>query len=162
MAEWEAEAIRTRVTEVLGDRAVPFSRLTVEIDVARKSSFYLWKVMLPILTIVAISWVVFWMTGEMLGRRASVSATAILTVIAYQFVTTSTLPKVSYLTVADKVMLLSIVMIAATMLESLVVDGWTHSNPERKLRVDRTCRVVFPAVYLVGLLLLTIRNGLIG
>jgi len=141
---------------------VPFSDLCFNITVQRDAGFYLWKIFLTVIIIVALTWVVFWMTGEGLGRRAGVSSSGILTVIAYQFVTTSSLPRVSYLTVADKVMILSVVMIAATMVESLLVDGLTHTNPARKLRIDRACRVLFPASFMLALLVLALRNGLFG
>ena len=163
LIEWELEGLTTDKFEMTRVRdVVPFSNLVFEITITRDSGFYLWKIFLTVLIIVSLTWVVFWMTGEGLGRRAGVSSSGILTVIAYQFVTTSSLPKVSYLTVADKVMILSVLMITATMVESLLVDGLTHTNPDRKLKIDRICRVAFPATYLLALLALALRNGLLG
>ena len=163
LTEWEVEGLSTSQYETTRVRdIVPFSNLNFEISVTRDSGFYLWKIFLTVLIIVSLTWVVFWMSGERLGRRAGVSSGGILTVIAYQFVTTSALPKVSYLTVADKVMILSVLMIAATMVESLLVDGLTRTNPERKLKIDRVCRWAFPLVYFSALLALALSNGLLG
>ncbi|MDX2472843.1 MAG: hypothetical protein QNL91_03980 [Candidatus Krumholzibacteria bacterium] len=163
LTEWELEGLTTDQFEMTRVRdVVPFSNLVFAITITRDSGFYLWKIFLTVLIIVSLTWVVFWMSGEGLGRRAGVSSSGILTVIAYQFVTTSALPKVSYLTVADKVMILSVLMITATMVESLLVDGLTYTNPERKLKIDRICRVAFPSVYFLALLALALRNGLLG
>lgn len=163
MPEWTIVGVDVGNYESLRVRdVVPFSNLRYEITIERDSGFYLWKIFLTVIIIVALTWVVFWMSGEGLGRRAGVSSSGILTVIAYQFVTTSSLPKVSYLTVADKVMILSVVTIALTMVESIVVDGWTHTNLARKERVDRICRVLFPCAYLIALLVLGASNGVIG
>ena len=60
--------------------SVPFSQLVVRLDIVRKRTFYIWKVFAPLIGIVALSWVVFWMSEDALGRRAGVSATAMLTI----------------------------------------------------------------------------------
>jgi len=163
LTEWEVIGMEfdqydvTRVRDV-----VPFSNLVFNVSVKRDSGFYLWKIFLTVMIIVSLTWVVFWMSTERLGRRAGVSSGGILTVIAYQFVTTSTLPRVSYLTIADKVMILSVVIIAATMVQSVLVDGLTHSNIEKKTKIDRICRVAFPAFYLAVLAMLAISSNVAG
>ncbi len=160
LTEWEVTGLTMASSERRRMRDnVPFSNLEIQIRLKRHSGFYLWKIFLTVIIIVALTWVVFWMSGERLGRRAGISSSGILTVIAYQFVTTSNLPKVSYLTVADKVMLLSVIFIAGTMLESLLVDDLSLSDPERKARIDRICRVAFPVGYLALLAVLGVRNG---
>ncbi len=161
LAEWDVEALDSSVGDVLRVRdAVPFSNLNYEIRIQRQSGYYLWKIFLTVIIIVSLTWVVFWMSDERLGRRAGISSSGILTVIAYQFVTTSTLPRVSYLTVADRVMTVSIITIAATMVVSVFVDRIDFENQAAKLRVDRACRWIFPLAYLGMLGLVMGRNGL--
>jgi hypothetical protein len=158
LPEWIVEDVRTTVSEAKRVRdVVPFSRLSFEIEIQRKTGFYLWKVLVPLITIVAISWVVFWMSSDFLGRRVGVSVTGILTVVAYQFVASESLPRVAYLTILDKIMLLSMLMIAATLMMSVVVDRAEHRWAGSKLRIDRTCRWLFPALYFGMLGLLTLR-----
>ena len=161
LAEWDVEAIESRVEDVLRVRdSIPFSNLNYEIRIQRQSGYYLWKIFLTVFIIVSLTWVVFWMSDERLGRRAGISSSGILTVIAYQFVTTSTLPRVSYLTVADRVMTVSIITIAATMVVSVFVDRIDFENQAAKLRVDRACRWIFPLAYLGMLGLVIGPNGL--
>ncbi len=161
LTEWEVTGLEMDAYDVGRVRDVePFSNLVFKISVQRDSGYYLWKIFLTVLIIVSLTWVVFWMSGEGLGRRAGISSSGILTVIAYQFVTTSSLPRVSYLTVADKVMILSVVIIAATMVESLLVDKYTHTDLPRKLKIDTICRVAFPVFYFSTLLVLAFSNGL--
>lgn len=64
----------------------------------------------------------------------------------------------SYLTVADRVMTLSIVTIAATMMVSIIVDRIAVENQAARLRIDRICRVVFPLAYLILLVVIIGRN----
>jgi len=61
--EWEIEGVNGHAEEFVPLRsAVPNSRFIYEIRVSRRAGFYLWKVMLPILIIVALSWSVFWIS----------------------------------------------------------------------------------------------------
>lgn len=160
LAEWDVEAIESRMEDVLRVRdTIPFSNINYEIRIQRQSGYYLWKIFLTVIIIVSLTFVVFWMSDERLGRRAGVSSSGILTVIAYQFVTTSTLPRVSYLTVADLVMTVSIITIAATMVMSVFVDRIDFENQAAKLRVDRACRWIFPLAYLGVLAIVMGRNG---
>jgi hypothetical protein len=159
LAEWEVEDLVYREVDVQRVRdEVPFSNLNYEIRIQRNSGYYLWKIFLTVFIITTLTFVVFFMSNEGLGRRAGVSSSGILTVIAYQFVTTSSLPRVSYLTVADRVMTVSIVTIALTMAISIIVDRIDPEDRAARLRIDRICRAVFPIGYATALLLVISRN----
>jgi hypothetical protein len=157
--EWEIRGISKRVEEVDALRGdAPFSRLVLSIEIARKPGFYLWKIFLPLLIIVAISWSVFWMSDERLAGRSRISATGVLTVVAYQFVIAEDLPRVPYLTLLDQVTLVSFVLLAVTVLESMWVARHQQSDPERGARIDRASRWIFPGVY-AGILLVIFGMG---
>jgi hypothetical protein len=159
LAEWKVQALEHRTADVQRVRdPQPFSNLIYEVRIQRESGYYLWKIFLTVFIITSLTFVTFFMSTEGLGRRAGISSSGILTVIAYQFVTTSSLPRVSYLTVADRVMTLSIITIALTMAVSIFVDRIDHANMKARLRVDRTCRVVFPLAYLTLLVVIITRN----
>jgi uncharacterized membrane protein len=131
---------------------VAFDRFVFEIEVARESRFYLWKVMLPLFIIVAISWSVFWMTDEPLAGRSRITATGVLTIVAYQFVVAEDLPRIAYLTLLDKVMIVSLILLAVTVVQSMIVARYQGDDPVRAARIDRASRWSFPLVY-AGLLL---------
>ncbi len=131
-----------------------FSRYTLNIAIARRPGFYLWKVFLPLVIIVALSWSIFWMPEERFAQRSRITATGVLTIVAYQFAFGSDQPRIGYLTLIDKTMILSFGLLAVTVLESLVISPWQASHPERALRTDRMSRVAFPAFYAIGLLLI--------
>ena len=52
--------------------------------------------------IVMMSWVVFWIDPAKFGPQIGLSVTAMLTLIAFQFTLTTSLPKVGYFTVLDQ------------------------------------------------------------
>ena len=146
--EWTIEGVRAEVGTVDVIRSTkPFSQLVLTIDVKRKAGFYLWKVMLPLFIIVALSWSIFWMLDEKFGIRVRTSATGILTVVAYQFVAAQNLPRVGYLTLIDKVMVISFLLLAVTVFESYLVSRDETEGREMAHKIDRTCRWLFPLTY---------------
>lgn len=145
LTEWDVTDARIRVESSPRRRVGrTHSRVVMSIDIERHSGFYLWKVILPLLMIVALSWVVFWMPDEPFGGRTRISITGVLTVVAYQFVLADSLPKISYLTLLDAITTLSFMAIAATLFENLVVSRWRERDPSVAIAIDRTSRWAFP------------------
>ena len=159
MPEWDIVDVfaETMITDVARSEE-PFSRLLLSIVIERKSGFYLWKVLLPLLIIVALSWSVFWMKDEKFAVRVRTSATGILTIVAYQFMAAKDLPRVAYLTLIDKIMVASFILLAITVVQSLIVSRC--SDPEVGRRIDRNARWIFPLAY-VGLILIVVAATMI-
>ena len=147
LPEWTIVGVESHVEEVSVLRSdVPFERNVVEIEIARESGFYFWKGLLPLFVIVMLSWSVFWMGDERFAGRSRVSATGVLTIVAYQFVLAEGLPRVSYLTVLDKIMIISFGLLAVSVLESLLVSRHPEGSAAA-LRIDRAARWTFPLAY---------------
>jgi hypothetical protein len=158
--EWRIERVGTRLESSRAPRsASAFSRIVLEIDVIREWGFYLWKIMLPLVIIVALSWSIFWMTDESIAGRTRITATGVLTIVAYQFVVGEDLPRIAYLTLLDKVMILSFVLLAVTVVQSLIVAQYQKDDMPRAKRIDRFSRLLFPGTYLLLLLLVLAASG---
>ncbi len=136
----------------------PFSRLTLAIDIKRKSGFYLWKILLPLLIIVMLSWSVFWMVEENFGMRVRLAATGVLTVVAYQFAVAKDLPRVGYLTLMDKITVISFMLLATTVMESYIASRVRADDPDKALRIDRAARWIFPLSYAALILVVFISS----
>ena len=67
----------------LADESITEIRFTL--SVARRFNFYIWKVFLPLLLMVILSWTVFWIDPTELSGQVQISVTTILTVIAFAF-----------------------------------------------------------------------------
>ncbi|MBW2424738.1 MAG: hypothetical protein JRG86_10840 [Deltaproteobacteria bacterium] len=147
MPEWRLLGVESRIEEVPVLRSnVPFARNVVEIRIARESGFYLWKGLLPLFIIVMLSRSVFWMSDESFAGGSPISATGVLTIVAYQFVLAEGLPRVAYLTLLDQIMIASFGLLAVTVVESLLVSRQPRGS-EAALRIDRTARWLFPLAY---------------
>ena len=77
--------------------------------IERKHSYYLYKVILPIILILSVCWLVVWIDPKELEARLTVTIVCLLSLIAYNFVIDSELPKLEYLTVLDWIILTSYV-----------------------------------------------------
>ena len=148
LPEWHIESTETLVDQTVGIRdQVAFSRAVFVINVAREYGYYVFKLSIPLLLIVALSWTVFWMHDESLASRMRVSATAFLTIVAYQFAISNSLPKVAYLTTMDRLMIASFILIALSALQNMVVRSVFRDNRDSADTVDRLSRWLFPVAF---------------
>ena len=158
LPEWEIGDLETKISHNLEVRSqVPFSKFLMQIKLIRKPGFYLWKVIIPLMILVVISWSVFWMAEESLADRISFSLTGILTVVAYQFLISENLPNISYLTLIDAILSLSFVAIALTVAENIIVNWLNMENLKfMAVKVDCICQFAFPTIYVFLLFAITL------
>jgi len=86
---------------------LPYQGFFVDIYIERQSSYYLFKIILPIIFILVISWSVFWVRGSQIEAKVNITIVCLLSLIAYNFIIDEDLPKLSYLTFLDSFILLS-------------------------------------------------------
>ena len=79
--------------------------VTFRFHATRRTGYYWVKVILPLMLIVALSWVVFWIDPAESGTQIGVAMTAMLTLIAYRFTIGTSIPKLSYLSRLDYLIL---------------------------------------------------------
>jgi hypothetical protein len=129
-------------------RAISEARF--EITVERRYGFYLWKVFLPLLLMVIVSWSVFWFDPSEASSQVTIAVTTILTIIAFALAISLTLPHVPYLTFADGFFLTCYVFAFVTMIELTAVHV-AYRNERRKLtaRIRHTARWLVPTAYVV-------------
>ena len=94
--------------------------LVLSILIERKPGYYLFKVIFPILLILLICWSVVWVDPKELESRLTITIVCLLSLIAYNFVIDSELPKLEYLTVLDWIILISYVYATVPNLLSVV------------------------------------------
>ncbi len=124
------------------------SRFDFEITADRISVFYIWKIFLPLFLIVAMSWCVFWINPAQFEPQIGLSATSMLTLIAFIFATTNMVPKVGYFTILDRFIGGSLILVFLALIQSLTT-GYLVSAERGALakRVDQICRFMFPLAF---------------
>jgi hypothetical protein len=151
LAGWSIEPGEARVTSqdiALQNRS--FDRLDYELIAERHRGYYLWKVFLPLALIVFMAWTVFWIDPSQLGAQVGVSGAAVFTMIAFQFSLGYFLPRVSYLTRADKYILGSTILVFLALGEG-ILTSWMAQKERHELskKIDRWSRVVYPILFLL-------------
>jgi hypothetical protein len=151
LAQWHLISMSSQllIAPTYGGLTMPEARF--EIDVKRRSSFYLWKVFLPLLLMVFLSWAVFWIEPSDLSNQIQVAVTTILTVIAFAFAISATMPRLPYLTYIDAFFLECYIYVFLAVVELMTVHV-THRSELRRdlgLQIRRYSRWVIPAAFVV-------------
>ena len=124
-------------------------------ELTRNSGYYVFKVIGPILIILIICWPVFWTSSKELESRLTVTIVCFLSLIAYNYVIDDELPKLSYLTLMDYIVLLSYVFAAVPSILSIISHRYYQANNNEFLRIDRWAGIAGPVLFIIFLYLLT-------
>lgn len=124
------------------------SQLDITMKAQRRTSYFIWKVMVPLTLIVAMSWSVFWLHPARFGPQIGLSATSMLTLIAFLFATQAIVPRLNYLTIMDKFLLGSTILVFLALVEAVMTAYFIAKEREAlAVRMDRLCRMIFPAAF---------------
>lgn len=154
IADWTVEGAAVayepfRLTT--SDQDLP--QVTYRVEVRRNRAYYAQKVFLPLILIVCMSWAVFWIDPKLVPPQVGISTSAVLTLIAFLFSLAYTLPRLSYLTRADRFVMGATVLVFFAFGEALLSTGLAgRGREETALRIDRFSRILFPSAF-VGIIL---------
>ena len=132
----------------------------------RNYHYYLFKIMLPILIILFVSWAVFWIHPTQIEARFTVSIVCLLSLIAYTFIIDQDIPKLAYLTFMDYVVLVSYFFSVIPTVQTIYMHHFINSKVdirsiENAINFDEKSRKYYLAAYaiLIILILLSVLNA---
>lgn len=151
ISDWKVEGVEGIISE---RQLLAFEEARAQfefvIEASRIESFYVWKVILPLSLIVFMSWCVFWIDPAQYGSQIGLSATSMLTMIAFIFATTNILPALGYFTTLDVFIAGSTVLVFLSLIVSLSTSYLISIGSKNGARrLDKACRIVFPLVFLI-------------
>ena len=127
-----------------------FSGYTLSMEAKRRYGYFIIKVIIPLFLIVMMSWVVFWMDPKESGSQISVAITTMLTLIAYRFAVGADLPKVSYLSRLDYLILGATLLVFASLIEVVFTSTYAKIGQlDRARAIDRWARILFPLIFVL-------------
>ncbi len=142
----KAETVPTKVHFL--DQTV--DRYVFEIAAARRSQYFVVQVIIPLTLIVIMSWTVFWISPAHFGPQIGMSATSVLTLIAFHFAMQAILPPVIYMTTLGRFIFASTILVFVALLQSVTTSYLVgHGKKEIAFRIDRICRWLFPGIFVV-------------
>lgn len=126
-----------------------FARLDVELELVREWSYHAWKLGLPLTLIVLMAYGVYYVPATAAPQQIALGMTSMLTLIAYMLALGGTLPRIAYLTRADRFFVGSALLVFLGLVKALVVISLPQ-RPELVERLNRRGRWLYPLAVLVN------------
>lgn len=137
--------------EARPEQYVPFEGLAgvpgfvMEIEIQREAAYYIWKLILPLCLIVAMSWVPRWISRKEVGTSIGISTTSFLTLVAYLFAVAVLLPRVAYLTRIDLFILMATLMVFASLVQTVMMASLVVHLTDRQTSImNAWSRILYP------------------
>ena len=116
-------------------------KLEYSFDLNRKSFYYILKIILPVIFLVYLSFMVFWIPSRELESKLAVSLGSLLTLVVFQFSFGDDVPKINDFTVLDTMILASylftgistFITIINYVLYSPSKESTAHKNYDKNL-----------------------------
>jgi len=127
-----------------------YSQLVIYLDMQRKPGYTTWLVFVPLTFIILLSSSIYWMDAESLGNRMDISFIGLLTIVAYQAMVESGLPKIDYFTLIHGFVYISYLVMAIFIMSNILID---QLNRNKKLeladKIDRIARWLMPCTFVI-------------
>ncbi|NWK54501.1 hypothetical protein HW115_02685 [Verrucomicrobiaceae bacterium N1E253] len=156
ISDWEIGDVRVLLDPYEIPRLGDVAGVRLGFDADRHVNYYVATILVSAIIIVCMAWMVFWMPPEAINPRISISVTSMLTLIAHRFVVGRELPRLSYLTKMDMLLLGATVMVLLGLIGVVTVARVSaRGRPEMGLKLNGIFRWIYPIVFCVILALLS-------
>lgn len=151
LSEWDIEGVTASIEHPQIARTPEHtSEVKFRLQLKRHSAFYLWRLGLPLLVIVMVSYCALWITTPDHFAQLTVAVSAILTMIAFRFVISASLPRIPYLTYLDEFYLICFIFSFLTLVELVLVHRLLDAQRTfLAQRLRRASRWVYPILFVV-------------
>jgi len=119
----------------------------------REAAYYIFTLALPMTLILFLAWMTHWLPVEIIPPRMGMASATVFSLIAFGVSFRLTLPKIAYLTDADRFVLYSTLLVLASLAVAVMTVRWASTDrKDAAERLARQARVAFPFLY--GLIVL--------
>lgn len=150
--EWVLQRIEPDVaerTDIRSEDGETFSELTLTLHIDRQIGFYLYRIILPLILIIGIFCATFWLNDY--DTQLAASTTGLLTLVAFEFAISDSLPNLAYLTLMEAILMYSFTTAAIAVVINLALMRWHKSGQDdRANRVNRMAAIALPVWYIAG------------
>ena len=108
-----------------------FDGFELVFEIERKSRYYIFKIILPIILILIVCWSAVWIKPKDLESRLTITIVCLLSLIAYNFVIDKDLPKLEYLTVMDHIILISYIYATIPTFLSIITNNFLNTKNKK-------------------------------
>lgn len=141
--------------EIDSNLSSTYAALRYQINIQRPVSFFIWKLLLPLLIVVGAHWCTFLLHPSLIDVRTAVPSTAMLTLVFLQQSYTSGLPDVGYLVLLDRIYVVAYLLTIVTLTEGILTGIWAQSKAEadyqRVKRLDRRILLLESVLFILSI-----------
>ncbi|HPG58942.1 MAG TPA: hypothetical protein PKW98_14075 [Candidatus Wallbacteria bacterium] len=127
-----------------------YSRYVLKTVISRPYFSSMLKVMLPLTVILSLSFISFFLSLDKYSQRISLAVSTVYTSVAFHINLSAAIPQVSYLTLADRLMISIYFMLAVSIVSivamTVLVD---KKKDELALKINRILIILFPVLCFV-------------
>ncbi len=134
----------------IADAGVSRPELTFIVEAQRMSQYYLLTMFLPMSLIVFMSWTAFWIQPNVVPPRIAITTASIFSLIAFGFSIRLSLPRVSYITLADQFVVGCTLLVFLALGAAVIGSRWAGADKlDRAVRLNAVVRWVYAAMFLI-------------
>jgi hypothetical protein len=148
LPDWKIIGYETKEMPYAGLPGHDDAGYALEFTAERYSQYYFWKIILPLVLILLMSWAVFLIDPVNAGTKIGVATSAMLTLIAYRFVVESQVPRVPYLTRLDIFIFADTLLVLSSLFMVTLTAFLVRIEKENLARrIDQVWRVMFLVIF---------------
>jgi hypothetical protein len=153
-AQWKLKDLTAfEQTTSIGD-TFQFEQVEVRLLARRRPAFYVWTMLLPLAVMLIVAWSALWIAPSSFAQQLGIVTPIFLSVIAFSYAMSFTLPRVPYLTFLNAFFLSIYLFVAISVLETVAIYAIGRAGNEgMATRLHATGRWIFPLSYLVTIAL---------
>ena len=151
--KWGEEEWIVTDFETVIDSQDGHSHFSFDFTASRHLTYYTFRIFLPILIIVLVSWMTFFLKDY--GKRIDVSSANLLLFIAFNFTISNDLPRLGYLTLLDTILISTFIITGLVILANVYLRRLEIAEKTAKAQsIDRIIIATYPWLYVFTFVIL--------
>jgi len=152
LEQWKLGGITTIEQKMEIGENILVGQVEFRLFASRRAGFYIWTMILPLIVMLIVAWSVLWIAPANFAQQLAIAMPTFLSVIAFSYAMSFTLPRVPYLTFINAFFLTIYLFVFLAVLETVAIYAVGGSeNKDAAAALHRRARWFFPVAFLVSI-----------
>ncbi len=164
VSQWSPVSLTENLGTVVGSASAA-KDVEFGLKVRRNPRSYVLKFIVPLLLLVIISWITFWLSHEEFKTKDQLQSavSTLLIVVAFNITATNILPRTEYITYIDALLFVCFIFVMISI-GTIVVTHLLQikKSEQRALKVRRLAGVILPLAFLIAQIILFFGFRIVG